>query len=153
MLEINPIKILSYGVGIVLILTFFVWGMIRLEQHVRWYLQSLWRRDGVDRAAIRKSWKKIEDMGRSSNEYELRQAVVKADSLLDDVLQQKDMHGKNMAQRIKFAMHRYPELRMIWKSHRLRNQLVHEHDVHFKAKTLRNALKDYRKVLRILGVL
>ena len=146
-------KILFYGIGIVVLLTLFVWLAVWLERKVRWYLQSMWRRDGVDRAAVRRTWKEIEHMGASSNEYELRQAVVKADSLLDDVLQKKEMHGHNMAQRIKFAMHRYPELRVIWKSHRLRNQLVHEHDVHFKSKQLRSALKDYKKVLRLLGVL
>ena len=153
MLDFDPMKILWYGIGVVIALSLFVWLVVWLERRVRWHLQSLWRRDDVDRVAIRKTWKMIEEMGSSSNEHELRQAVVKADSLLDDVLKRKDMMGENMARRIKFAMHRYPELRLIWRSHHLRNQIVHEHEVRVKPHDLRSALKEYKKVLKILGAL
>jgi len=153
MLDIDPMKILWYGIGIVIILGFLLWGAIVLERRMRWFLQSLWNTDGVDREAVRRVWKEIEKMGSSSNEHELRQAVVKADSLLDDVLKKKEMQGADMARRIKFAMHRFPELRLIWRSHHLRNQIVHEHDQVFKASQLRGALKDYKKVLRILGAI
>lgn len=151
--DFDPMKILWYGLGIVVLLSLLVWLVVWLERTVRWHLQSLWRRDDVDRAAVRKTWKLIEEMGASENEHELRQAVVKADSLLDDVLKRKDMQGDNMARRIKFAMHRYPEIRVIWRSHHLRNQIVHEHEIRVRPKILRSALKDYKKVLRILGAL
>lgn len=153
MSDFNPMLILWYGIGIVVGLSLLVWLFVWLERQVRWHLQSLWRRDDVDRVAVRKVWKEIEVMGSSENTHELRQAVVKADSLLDDVLKRKDMQGENMARRIKFAMHRYPELRVIWRSHHLRNQIVHEHEVQVRPKILRSALKEYKKVLRILGAL
>ncbi len=153
MFDFDPMNILWYGIGTVVVLSLFVWLVVWVERRVRWHLQSLWRRDGVDRAAVREAWKLIEEMGLSSNEHELRQAVVKADSLLDDVLKRKDMVGENMARRMKFAMHRYPELRAIWRSHHLRNQIVHEHEIRIKPHNLRCALKDYKKVLRILGAL
>lgn len=153
MTDFDPTKFLSYSLLILVVLFFVGAGLIWVEKRVRWYLQSLLRRDGVDREAVKKTWLEIEEMSESANEYELRQSVVKADSLLDDVLKQKEMMGRDMARRIKFAMHKYPELRIIWKSHRLRNQIVHEHDTHFSSKQLRGALKDYKKVLRALGVL
>ncbi len=153
MFDIDPTKVIIYAVAIVAILLFIVWGFVALERRVRWFFRSLFSRDDIDRRAVRKTWKKFEELMRGGNLSDMREAVLSADSLLDEIFKSKHMIGKTMGARLKYALHRYPELRFIWRPHRLRNQLVHEHDLRIKPSQLRGAFRDYKKALRILSAL
>ena len=153
MFEIDPTKAILYAIAVVAMLLFVVWGLVNLERRVRWFFRSMFSRDDIDRRAVRKTWRKFEDLMRDGNLSEMREAIISADSLLDEILKSKNMIGKTMGERLKYALHRYPELRFIWRPHRLRNQLVHEHDVRIKSSQLRVAFRDYKKALRILSAL
>ena len=107
---------------------------------------------GLSREEILRHWTEIEKISTTGG-MGAKMAIVEADKLLDGALKSMSMAGDTLGERLKFASYKYPELRKVWFAHKLRNQIVHEHDVRVKPHDLRSALKDYKKVLKILGAL
>lgn len=138
------------GVGLLFALLWFFWW---LERRVRWMVRSWFQRDEVDRERVREEWAKLKRMGKSKNVHEVRQAVIQADRLIDSVLKQKMFPGVDFTRRLKFATHRYPELRSVWSAHRLRNRLVHENADQVSTSELSRALQQYEQALRVMGIL
>lgn len=153
MFGLDLTQLFLYVILVAFALLFLVWGAVALERRVRWYLRGLWSRDGIDKQEIRAGWKKISEMMQSKNVYEQRQALIKADNLFDTVLQAKLMPGPDMGRRLKFFCHAHPEIRFVWRAHHLRNTIVHEHDVVIRSEDLRQAIRQYHKAFRMLGLL
>lgn len=80
-------------------------------------------------------------------------AVIEADKLLDHVLRSMVMPGETMAERLKAAAYKYPNIREVWPAHKLRNQLVHDNDFQLSQKRAQRAIKDFEKALKLLNVL
>jgi hypothetical protein len=72
----------------------------------------------------------IEQMLRSENIHELRQAVFEADKLVGYILENSGYAGETFAERLKSArVDIEPGLyENIWQGHKVRNQLAHEHE-------------------------
>ncbi|MFZ5365268.1 MAG: hypothetical protein ACOZBH_03715 [Patescibacteria group bacterium] len=107
----------------------------------------------VDVEKIKKKWNEIEDLISKDNETMWRVAVIEADKLLDFALKGMIMPGENMGQRLKYASGKYPKIQQVWWAHKLRNNLVHEHDIKLRKGEAAKAVKAFERALKVLNVL
>ncbi|PIS07394.1 hypothetical protein COT78_03820 [Candidatus Berkelbacteria bacterium CG10_big_fil_rev_8_21_14_0_10_43_13] len=85
----------------------------------------------------------IEKMLRSSNQLELRQALIEADKLVDHALKLQWFAGATFADRLRKAERQIkPSLyQEIWQGHKLRNEIVHEQGDNISASELQTAVE------------
>lgn len=79
-------------------------------------------------------------------------AVISADKLLDKAMQERGFKGKTMGERLKNNPTAFGDINAIWRAHKLRNRIAHDHVNVYEAEC-RQALKDLRQGLRNLGAL
>ncbi len=81
-------------------------------------------------------------MLRSDNIYELKQAVIEADKLIDYVLRAKGYSGQSFSDRLRAAQpYIEPQFyNAIWQGHKVRNLIAHE-TAKIDKDTLRQAAK------------
>ena len=80
-------------------------------------------------------------------------AIIKPDKLLDQALKQSRNRGKSMGERLAAAQRDLSDNDGVWFGHKLRNKLVHEHDVELDKEDVQDALAGIRQALRDLGAL
>jgi hypothetical protein len=80
-------------------------------------------------------------------------AIIDADKLLDDALKAHKYKGKSMGERLVSAQRDIQANDDVWFGHKLRNRLVHEHDVKLKERDMKEALLGIRHALKDLGAL
>ncbi len=108
---------------------------------------------GLERKEIRKRWQGIEKLLWDKEEMKWRTAVIEADKLLDQVLKSMTLPGKDLGERLRLAVAKYPQLRQVWWAHKVRNQLVHESDFVLNYRLAKAAVLTFKAGLRDLGVL
>ncbi len=106
-----------------------------------------------NRGHIAAAWQEIEQLADGSAQ-ELKLAVVKADSLVDGILQ-RTAGGKTMGERLKNAESKFSHATYhnLWEAHKLRNRIAHEAHVEPHLEELRIAVARFRKALQEIGVL
>ena len=102
-----------------------------------------------------KKWREIERLLESGDEIHAKHAVVEADKFFDNMLRLKGGKGEKFADHLRsledhFSRDNYQN---IWSSHKLRNQISHEHDFHPQIDECRQALYKFRKGLNNLGAI
>jgi hypothetical protein len=107
----------------------------------------------VDDRKIRDEWGEIEDLVKIGKPSALKEAVVKADKLMDYALI-KIVDGVTMGERLKNAKERfsYEGYDKVWKAHKVRNAIAHEIDYdppHFITK---EAVENFRVSFSDLGI-
>jgi hypothetical protein len=129
-------------------------GIIILLYLVRRAMDALRRPEmsGMTPEKVRKTW---EEIGKTAGQgvMGMKLAIIEADRLLDAVLKSMMMPGETMAERLKVAQYKYPDLKRVWYAHKLRNQLVHESSFELRSRDGQDALKHYRDALKTLHVL
>lgn len=82
------------------------------------------------RSYILKKMEEIDLLSHSSQENDIRTALIHLDALLDTILKQKQTRGESLGERLKNARHHfdYHSYNDIWEAHKLRNRMVHEID-------------------------
>lgn len=79
-------------------------------------------------------------------------AVVNADKLLDRAMQDKGYAGQTMGERLKKHPNSFADINAIWRAHKLRNRIAHDHSQVYEAEC-RSALTTFRQGLKDLGAL
>ena len=149
--NLNIRSVVAYVVGG---LIFFLFGLITARKLHRAIHRMLARRaHDLDLAKMRERWLRIQAMVRSPDPNTDRLAVIEADNLLDLVLKAMHMPGETMAFRLKFAQNKFYELKRVRWCHSIRNKLVHEPDFRLQKKQAIAAVKEYERVLKLLGAL
>ncbi|MEK9155766.1 MAG: hypothetical protein AAB360_00485 [Patescibacteria group bacterium] len=94
----------------------------------------------------------IEEMLKSENIHELRQAVFEADKLVDRVLRGVGFAGESMGERLKNAHSKIDRqtYESIWQGHKVRNQLAHEHSQNIDWHELRGAAEKLLKYIKTI---
>lgn len=108
---------------------------------------------GLSREQIKKKWEEIESVSKTAGIMGKKMAIVEADKLLDSALKSMMMPGNTIAERLKVASYKYPELKRVWFAHKLRNQIVHETTFEIGERQERTAIEAYRKALKVIHVL
>jgi hypothetical protein len=86
----------------------------------------------------------------------LRAAVSEADKLMDQALRQQGLPGETMGDRLKAAKGRFSSYDIydgIWSAHKLRNALAHEVGFDLVPSQAKEALAQFERALKDLGVL
>jgi len=103
---------------------------------------------------VRESWENIRELANSSNPSDWNMAVLRADALLDDILQHLGYEGITMAERLKIVDPvKMPSLDRLWSAHRMRNMIAHDPLEQHTRESIIHALKSYEQVLKELGMM
>lgn len=107
----------------------------------------------LDRELIITRWQAIE-AGAGSGGAGLKNAVMEADKLLDYAMKGLGFPGETMGERLKSGQSsRFSDLNAIWRAHKLRNAFAHEVGADLVASQANEALRDFERGLKDLGVL
>ncbi len=101
-------------------------------------------------------WLTIQGMAASGGGNGLRQAIMEADKLFDQVLRQRGVAGETMGERLKSARTYFSDRSVndaVWSAHKLRNALAHEMGFDLVASQARDALAGFERGLKDLGAL
>ncbi len=72
-------------------------------------------------------WGKTLDYLFSQHASDWKLAIIEADSMLDELLDQLGFHGESLGDKLKMAnQENFPELTMAWEVHTIRNKIAHE---------------------------
>lgn len=100
---------------------------------------------------LNKSWEKILLRLTKSDEANLRLALIEADNLFDELLKQMRLPGESMADRLRYVnSSQIPNIDEIWRAHKLRNVLVHNHEYPITRNEMEFGVKAYEKALKEL---
>lgn len=81
------------------------------------------------------------------------QAIIEADTLLDDALKKKHFRGKTTGERLVSAQNIFSENSDVWFSHKFKNKISESHITKITKKDTVKALKGIRNALRDLEAL
>jgi len=110
----------------------------------------------LNRAQVAERWTTIETMAATGGGNGLRQAVSEADKLMDQALRQAGVRGETMGERLKNARDRFSNRQVyenIWRAHKLRNALAHQIGYDLVPSQAKEALTDFERGLRTMGML
>lgn len=125
------------------------WFRVRLErtQHI------LLKKDAL-RLHAKSSWSDIERHFFVGSDNDLKIALIKADTLLDEALIDAGVPGAQLGDRLKRVRPELlPNIEDIWQAHKIRNRIAHETDFVIKRDLAERALTVYEKALEYLGAL
>jgi hypothetical protein len=72
-------------------------------------------------------WRKIVELGSSTNENDWRQAIIQADVILDEILDKMGYHGEGVGEKLKAVEKAdFQTLDQAWEAHKVRNAIAHE---------------------------
>ncbi len=99
-------------------------------------------------------WDNILRYANSIRDSEWKLAIVEADKLVDEVLQERGFPGETMGERLMLmAPNQLASLQDLWDAHKLRNLLVHEMNYQMKHEQALAATRAFERVLRELGAI
>lgn len=95
----------------------------------------------------------IEQLLDSNDPIHAAQAIVRADSFLDEVMKQVGGQGASFADRLRSLESRFERTfyQGIWDAHKLRNDLAHNHGGSVDTYRARTALQTFRRAASALG--
>ena len=100
---------------------------------------------------LNKSWQKILIRLGKSDEANMRLALIEADNLFDELLKQMRLPGESMADRLRYIdSSQISNIDEIWRAHKLRNVLVHNHEYQITRNEMEFGVKAYEKALKEL---
>ena len=103
---------------------------------------------------VERSWDSIERHFFSGDDNQLKLAIMKADTLLEEALREAGVPGKDLGERLKrMKASDLPNLQNVWDAHKLRNRIAHETDFTLKRDLAERALTVYEQALTHLGAL
>jgi hypothetical protein len=107
----------------------------------------------LDVEKYRSQWMAIEQQLRRDDASSYQLCVLNADKLLDKALQDRQLPGNTMGERMKAAQSRWSNANVIWSAHKLRNQIAHDSDVVVNYESARRALGAFKQGLKDMGAI
>lgn len=107
----------------------------------------------TDVKKIQDRWARVEELVKIGQPSQLRQAVIKADNVLDYALLRLTT-GTTMGERLKNACPYFKDYAVyqgLWQAHKVRNALVHEADYEPTHYVVRDAVTKVKRGLEVLG--
>lgn len=135
--------------GIVVIVVKTNWLGLRVHRFRHIVLQTNMPKD-----AAKKEWAKIEQHFFKGDENDLKIAIIEADKLLEEALQEAGIRGTHLGDRLKnLKTNQLPNIDQVWQAHRLRNDIVHQSTFKLKRDLAERALNIYETTLKQLNLL
>ena len=100
-------------------------------------------------------WQIVLNHVNSGNPAEWKLAILEADNILDEILEDKGYQGESLGEKLKSVdpgdLQSYSDA---WEAHKVRNKVAHEgSEMDFSEKIARDTINRYEKVFRELGYL
>ena len=111
------------------------------------------RKGLLNQEKYRVRWLEIENGLDKNNTATYQFAILAADKLLDQVLNELGLVGDTMDDRIKDAKNKLSNPNVLSVAHKLRDQIVQRTDAKINIITARRALATYKKSLKDLGAI
>ncbi len=103
---------------------------------------------------VAKKWQTILARAVSRKSDDFRLAIIEGDALVDGYLKKMGYEGEHMADRLsQIIPEEVGSLEMLWRAHRLRNEIVHTAGFAVSEEEAINALKSFELFLTDLGAL
>jgi len=101
-----------------------------------------------------KKWLKIITRLETNSEAEYKLAILEADSLLEQALEQSSYKGENMEERLNSINEMIlPNIKELKESHKIRNNIVYDPDYKLSLEEAKKFLSFYEKALRDLEMI
>lgn len=135
----------------------FIYGIIysyvRSNQYDQWWVEKLaedekrWRQLHDPEKGNRR-WQEVEDHVRSNNPNDWKLAIIEADVMLENMLEEAGFAGNTIADRLRSASGRsFATIEDAWQAHRMRNQIAHGgSDFVLTQKMAQATITQYRRV-------
>lgn len=126
---------------------------------VSWPLKKIFKikdqKSKIDKIANHRKWLEIEKLLESGDEIHAEQAVVRADKFFDTNLKLVGARGETFANRLRNYVDHFSKntYQLIWRAHKLRNQITHDEDLKPTIDDCKSALDKFRRGLENLGAL
>lgn len=95
----------------------------------------------------------IEQQLRADQPASYHMAILNADKMLDKIMQDLNVKGNTMGERLKAYNNKFSDVNSVWAAHKLRNQIAHEPNVSITYRDAVIAVKQFRKALKDLGAI
>ncbi|MBI5220758.1 MAG: hypothetical protein HY978_02900 [Candidatus Liptonbacteria bacterium] len=103
---------------------------------------------------IGKQWQEITAKLKEGSPDNLRESVLTADQLVDNILKQIGYQGEHMADRLeKIGEGGFMSSDRLWRAHRIRNEVLHSPDFELPRTLAERTIEDYAAFLREIKVL
>jgi len=109
----------------------------------------------ISRQDMRNRWDQVISVSQTGGSG-LKSSILEADKLLDQALKQCGMPGDTMGDRLKNARNAFSSRSIydgVWRAHKLRNTMAHEVGFDLVPSQVREALADFERGLKDLGVM
>lgn len=108
----------------------------------------------IRREDLLAKWSDIQEKLADGRPDSLKIAVIQGDALVDSILKGAGIEGEHMADRLdNVEPGEFQSLEDVWRSHKIRNQVVHEENYELTSAIAERALRGYEKFLREIKVL
>lgn len=97
-------------------------------------------------------WQVILTHAASDNSAEWKIAIIEADSILDELLQDAGYAGETMADRLK-AAGESDTIQQAWEAHKVRNRIAHESGIELSRREVDTTIALYASVFKRMGFL
>ena len=150
------VQYIFIGFTIIIIAAFLVllpyaWKYGRVE--FRWKNEPRKRRELIITDAIRRQWEALIAKSESNPPDSLIQAIIQADTIIDEVLQAMDLPGEHIADRMEaLSSDTVKSLDRLWRAHGIKNNLINVPGFMLTEHQARVILGDYESFLREIGV-
>ena len=93
-------------------------------------------------------WERVLTLAGSPSESDWRRAIIQADALLDELLDDNGFVGENLGERLTNASsNNFATLQLAWEAHKMRNRIAHDGESFLLTERDRDtAIENYRKV-------
>lgn len=100
-------------------------------------------------------WKEIKKRLDSENPSDWKMAIISADSLMDEILENIGYEGKTMNERLKIIEPSdFDNLKNVWEAHRVRNKIAHEWEsFELTKEEAKSVIEKYEQALKELRYL
>lgn len=107
----------------------------------------------VRNKVARKDWNALVRRAAKASEESAALLVIEADAILDKTLQFLGIVGDDMAGRMRAITPTLQTSELMWRGHKIRNEIAHTTGYHVSKKQVLGILEDYERVLNELDVI
>lgn len=149
--ELFPIKVIFifFGATFFLTIVYFMFNSTFLKYKFIIDLTGFFNIEPASARRARKRWAGIRQRFEAGTESEYKLAVIEADALLNDVLEDKGFAGKNFDEKIeKVGKTQIPNPDEVISAHKIRNNIVHDPNYKLTKEEVKQVIAIYEKTIK-----
>jgi hypothetical protein len=152
-LEYVRFGVILFDAALIFLLFYALWKALRLRPRFK-ADPNIKPVMTIKKAELLEKWQVLNEKFREGKPDSLKVAVIQGDALVDTVLKTAGLPGEHMADRLdNIEPGELASFEDIWRSHKIRNQIVHEENFELTREAAEKALRGYEKFLKEIKVI